>query len=559
MTFPGRLNARYYEPERWLEDNWCAEWIRALPKQYWVQTIDALCEHWFIWLDQKDIAAFLDTEEGRRVITDQLFLRVSQASETFVPWVTAKCTLQGKRVMEIGGGAGSSTAALVRAGADVTAVDISAGYLEIARVRLRAMGYSCRQILAKDDWLSADYNVATIFEEVGKVDLIVCYALFEHLLIDERLRLLGQIRDAMRVNPDLKLVIWETPNRFAPFDWHTTRVAFPDVVPDKLAALYIEAVISPEHNWVSQGFPWNGGSIGDVQWARAGRGMSFHEFEVALGSGSYEVIQDGYWGAEDHQAYYRPNLAYERALAEIFGSMNPPIHRGFCRPSLNLILQHRAETQKIQIVRSNVEVEGPEPETVFREFYEKGWWGSGESKSGRGSEIETTLIFRNELEKWLAAHLDVNSILDAPCGDFNWMRALKWPRKIEYIGADIVPDLVTELIERYEEPGRRFLHLDIAVDEIPDVDLWLCRDALFHFPFEMGKKVIEQFTSSKIKYFMSTTFPTVVNDADCKLGGYHHVNLETAPFNLGPPLSLLRDPGENNQGHRFVGVWKNRR
>ena len=128
----------------------------------------------------------------------------------------------------------------------------------------------------------------------------------------------------------------------------------------------------------------------------------------------------------------------------------------------------------------------------------------------------------------------------------------------KYIGADVVSDLVLELVSRYEAPGREFLHLDITADRT-NADLWICRDVLFHFPFALGIKVIDQFASSNIRYFMSTTFPGATNDTDCKLGGYHHVNLEIAPFNLGTPVSLLRDPGENNQAHRFVGVWQNRR
>jgi SAM-dependent methyltransferase len=242
------------------------------------------------------------------------------------------------RIVEIGGGAGSSTAALVRSGAIVSVVDISAPFFSIGKTRLSAMGLAARQILAPVTWLRHDESVEAIFHEVGDVDIVVCYALFEHLTIGERLRLLKQIRKTMMSNRKVRLAIWETPNRLSPFDWHTTRAVFPDVVPDELAALYLKTAIPRDSRWAGGG-PWDRGEAGKADWARAGRGMSFHEFAVAFGTGNYKIIQDGYWGARDQQSFYKPNLAYERALEEIFANMTPPVHRGFCRPSLNLVVE----------------------------------------------------------------------------------------------------------------------------------------------------------------------------------------------------------------------------
>ena len=116
--------------------------------------------------------------------------------------------------------------------------------------------------------------------------------------------------------------------------------------------------------------------MGELQWARAGRGMSFHEFDVAFGVGNYEVIQDGYWGNEDQQAYYKPNLAYEEALSESFRKLTPPVPRGFCRPSLNLIIQLRNNQETKQTTES-ISIDAIKSETVFHEFYEKGWRGLG--------------------------------------------------------------------------------------------------------------------------------------------------------------------------------------
>jgi tetratricopeptide (TPR) repeat protein len=194
---------------------------------------------------------------------------------------------------------------------------------------------------------------------------------------------------------------------------------------------------------------------------------------------------------------------------------------------------------------------------IFSLYHSNRDWGSTESFSGRGSELATTEVVRAELEMWLSQNPCVEIFFDAPCGDFHWMRHLVWPRSIRYIGADIVERLIDHNIQYYAAASRDFLVLDIVDDQLPKADAWLCRDALIHFPFDIGREVTLKFRSSKIRYFISTTFPSEQNLEDCVIGGYHKVNLSIAPFCLGKPQVLLRDPAEGNQTDRFLGVWEN--
>ena len=200
-----------------------------------------------------------------------------------------------------------------------------------------------------------------------------------------------------------------------------------------------------------------------------------------------------------------------------------------------------------------------DPRQVFQQIYDLNWWNSAETRSGPGSELAATATFRKELSGWLARHTDeVRTLLDAPCGDFNWMRYLALPETTRYIGGDIVPDLIRANTDLYAREGRSFLTLDIVTDAIPDADAWLCRDVLFHLPYAMGQKVCAAFLASNTRYFLSTTFPDAVNGEDIPVGWYRPVNLEQAPFNLGKPVELLADPSEDDP-RRFVGVWKNPR
>jgi hypothetical protein len=76
----------------------------------------------------------------------------------------------------------------------------------------------------------------------------------------------------------------------------------------------------------------------------------------------------------------------------------------------------------------------------FTEIYNNNGWCSPESRSGNGSELKNTIKLRSELP-YLFVKYNIKSILDIPCGDFNWMKEVDLTN-IEYKGADIVESLI---------------------------------------------------------------------------------------------------------------------
>ena len=68
----------------------------------------------------------------------------------------------------------------------------------------------------------------------------------------------------------------------------------------------------------------------------------------------------------------------------------------------------------------------PDPKAAFTTIYRQNVWGSRESVSGNGSTLASTEVFRAEFAALLTT-LGIRSILDAPCGDFNWMRLVPLP------------------------------------------------------------------------------------------------------------------------------------
>lgn len=193
-----------------------------------------------------------------------------------------------------------------------------------------------------------------------------------------------------------------------------------------------------------------------------------------------------------------------------------------------------------------------DPKQVFTNIFRRNWWNNSESRSGWGAELKRTVSIRAELEAFVQTH-SIQSLLDAPCGDFHWMRHVRWPTGFRYVGADIVHDLVVE--NRCKYPDREFMELDVLHDSLPDVDAWLARDLMIHFPDDAVRTAINQFRRSTIRYLLATTYPNAQRNIDIKYGQVRHLNLCAPPFGLPPPLKILREDDDPSTG-RVIGVWR---
>jgi S-adenosylmethionine-dependent methyltransferase len=134
----------------------------------------------------------------------------------------------------------------------------------------------------------------------------------------------------------------ETPNRLWFFDDHTSRLPFFNWLPDDLAFAYSRfsprepfrssyRSISPQHM---------------ESFLRHGRGVSFHEFDLALGeSSTLDVVSSlalwsrprGAFGLRELARRYKRPFRLQRALA----SFRPDLHLGFFQPYLDLIIRKR--------------------------------------------------------------------------------------------------------------------------------------------------------------------------------------------------------------------------
>lgn len=170
-------------------------------------------------------------------------------------------------------------------------------------------------------------------------------------------------------------------------------------------------------------------------------------------------------------------------------------------------------------------------EDKFTLIYKKNYWQNEESASGYGSTLEYTENLRNKLPE-LFGKFSIKTIFDAPCGDFNWMRYVLKENKLIYIGGDIVAPLIESLSLNYKNSNIRFIHIDIIKDKLPDSDLMICRDCLFHLSSHDIKLFLENFINSNIPYILTTTYINTNNfqNKDISTGDFRKIDLFSAPF-----------------------------
>lgn len=175
---------------------------------------------------------------------------------------------------------------------------------------------------------------------------------------------------------------------------------------------------------------------------------------------------------------------------------------------------------------------------AFTQIYDNsawtGWWTT---KDGYGSTLEYTVTIRETLPPLLKKY-DIKSMLDASCGEFTWMRAVDLSG-IRYIGGEIVEDKIKKLKEEF--PQHEWLHMDIIEDKLPEVDLWMCRDTIFHFPHKYVKQTLKNFVNSKIKYLLISSHPDVDNVNIEAFGDFNFINFDRAPFNFPAPIDTIND------------------
>lgn len=195
-------------------------------------------------------------------------------------------------------------------------------------------------------------------------------------------------------------------------------------------------------------------------------------------------------------------------------------------------------------------------EKVFTEYFKNNTWRGRESVSGPGSDYEQTKFLIPELQI-LLDNLEIKTMLDAPCGDFNWMRRLDLSR-LTYIGADIVEELINKNNRKYTKTNISFKTMDIVKDKIPTVDLIMVRDCFVHLPNADIIDALSNIKKSGSKYLLTTNFfwQHIQNNKDIQVGGWRRLDLTSKPFNLPYPKKIIIEGNiQSNDRDKTLSLW----
>ena len=141
---------------------------------------------------------------------------------------------------------------------------------------------------------------------------------------------------------------------------------------------------------------------------------------------------------------------------------------------------------------------------------------------------------------------DIKTFFDAPTGDRNWIKTIDFDELgVEYSGGEYVQEIVDDI-------GLDCVtQFDVRYDTPPDVDLWLCRDLLFHLSDDDVETAMENMVDdSKIKYLLVTSHGTNARDhslnRSIQTGDFRALVLEDENYlGLGEPLEVFEDPSDS--------------
>ena len=191
--------------------------------------------------------------------------------------------------------------------------------------------------------------------------------------------------------------------------------------------------------------------------------------------------------------------------------------------------------------------------STFKYIYLSSHWqynfkiDKNRSLSGPGSNLDYTGDLTYELLNFFQKN-SVRKILDIGCGDFIWMNLLlkKYDEYREYLGLDIVDELIKKNNEKFSSNKVIFKSFDLVEDKIPEgFDIVLVRDVFIHLKNHQILNFIDKLKKTNIKYLGVTTTPGLKKNIELKTEGrFRYINVEIEPYNLRKFFFRIKEKNE---------------
>lgn len=135
-------------------------------------------------------------------------------------------------------------------------------------------------------------------------------------------------------------------------------------------------------------------------------------------------------------------------------------------------------------------------EKVFENIYASNVWGGkkGEFYSGDGSRNEWASIYAEWIKSYVTEN-NIKSILDIGCGDFQVMKQALNGLDINYLGIDIVGDLIAHNQKTYGSKKVQFKKLDAITEPLPPAHMVTIRQVLQHLNNQQIQSILNKISA----------------------------------------------------------------
>jgi SAM-dependent methyltransferase len=250
------------------------------------------------------------------------------AAETFIPWLSTVRPLEDATILEFGCGQGAVSSAFAEVAGRHIGYDIDADAVNYARKKLCLRGLDAELHAAPPD---------VIFDALGghrgELDVLLLYAVLEHMTVSERLALLELAPSLLR--PGGVIAVIELPNRLVTGDHHTSQIPFFSQLPEELALRYWRSSERADFTEAMRRASESEDLSEAETLTRWGRGGSFHEFELVFGDLQQHIVASSY---DLPLLRERAVMSEELALARTLERVRPDLAPCFSRYWLDFVL-----------------------------------------------------------------------------------------------------------------------------------------------------------------------------------------------------------------------------
>ena len=149
-------------------------------------------------------------------------------------------------------------------------------------------------------------------------------------------------------------------------------------------------------------------------------------------------------------------------------------------------------------------------------------------------------------------------MLDAPCGDFNWIKETDLHLE-QYIGVDVVGEIIARNQRLYGNERTTFLVRDLTCDELPCADVILCRDCFIHLSYRHIAAAIRNFKRTGSTYLLTNTYPLWRSNGNIRTGDFRPINVSLPPFYFPPSINQISEKFPEQRDEFFgktLELWR---